>query len=286
LDSIFKLLPETQSVLTNHPELFLSTVQKNLIIKTSAPNFIGADIWVTFLHEGAGYKNVLGYFIYDLHDNYTIPTKWNGTQWVPMEYSDRNLLNSDGKSSIKKTIIFPNTSFIGSGGNLQIGSKVKICYDPSNPTTQFPNNIGVGFFIIPNGWNGTVNNSNERIYTYQTFNTSGNVQTLILNNSNTNSDQNGSIILSFEDIMRPAGDKDYNDVIFKVTYTPQYAFDTTNVVRLLSSCYSGFSKILCKNKKTGEIGQICVKDIKKEEYEVFSTITNTYVPIYLERCVF
>ena len=75
-------LPEKEPVPDYHPEYLLSTTERNIIIKTDNINFTGADIYVSFLDEGAGYKNVLGYFIYDLNDNYLVPTKWTGSEWV------------------------------------------------------------------------------------------------------------------------------------------------------------------------------------------------------------
>ncbi|MGB0431452.1 MAG: hypothetical protein ACPGLV_13335, partial [Bacteroidia bacterium] len=54
LDDVNSSLPERRPVPSYNPEYLASNVETNaVIIKT-------ADIWVTFLHEGAGYKNALG----------------------------------------------------------------------------------------------------------------------------------------------------------------------------------------------------------------------------------
>ena len=137
-----------------------------------------------------------------------------------MEYGDRdNIVN--GKYELNKTIIFPNTSLPRKGGNLNSGSKVKLLYNVNDPSQKFPNNIGIGFFLIPNGWHGHqsgfVNRPNI-VYTDRVFNRhnpdpEGNIQVILLHDLvNSNNDQ-GQLLLGFEDIMRPAGDKDFNDLI-------------------------------------------------------------------------
>jgi len=232
-DRIFSLLPETQNVPNSKPSLLYDDQPRNIIIQSDNPLFNGADVYVSFLFEGAGYKNVVGYYTYPLRNGYKVPTKWNGTTYVPTTYSDRNSVDSNGKSVYKKTIIFPNASLPtwannggknkqAGGGNLLPGSRVKLLYDVSNPSVKFPNNTGIGFFLIPNGWNGSIYNAAERIYTYNTFNTNGYIQTILLYDVK-NSDDDTMLVIAFEDIMRPSGDADFNDVIIRVKCTPSYA---------------------------------------------------------------
>jgi len=59
------------------------------------------DIWITFVHEGAGYRNVLGYYTYPTNN-------------PPATAADIDSIH----------FIFPNTSFAGSGGGLNSGDKV------------------------------------------------------------------------------------------------------------------------------------------------------------------
>ena len=63
-----------------------------------------ADVWVTFVHEGAGWRNALGY----LHL--------------------RRLRAARRRSarSTTQTLVFPNASFAGSGGGLYTGDKVHL----------------------------------------------------------------------------------------------------------------------------------------------------------------
>lgn len=238
INRIRNSLPEKKPVPTFNPSYLTNTSSRNLLIKSTDPNFNGADVWVTFIDEGAGYRNIAGYFVYDLRDNYTVPTKFNGTNWVPMTHEDRDLVDANGKSIIKKTIIFPNASLKGSGGDLIPGNRVKLLYNVNDPNEKFPNNTGIGFFLIPNGWNGSVRNANERIYTYEKFNNpavdGGAVQTVLLTDEMNSVGSIGSFILGMEDIMRPGGDQDFNDLIIKVSYTPINIFDTSTSLNLLN----------------------------------------------------
>ncbi len=68
VDRLKIALPEQQSIFITNPSLISSNAMRNIIIKTDKPNFSGAEIWVTFISEVAGYRNVLGYFIYELQN--------------------------------------------------------------------------------------------------------------------------------------------------------------------------------------------------------------------------
>lgn len=258
INRIINVIPERSNIPIIKPTYVSNTVPRNLIIQYTDEKIEGVDVYVTFLYEGAGYLNTVGYYVYPLNPNtderteseiplYKIPTKWNGNKWVPMTYVDRNNIDSNGKSILKKTIIFPNASLpswansngkntMAGGGNLLPGSKVKLAYDPTDPSKPFPNNTGIGFFLIPNGFSGgKVSNVAERIYSDNIFNTNNGVQTILLNDIQNTTDQNGNLIISFEDIMRPGGDSDFNDVIIKVSWTPLLACDTSNSLILPSS---------------------------------------------------
>ena len=82
-----------------------------------------ADVWLTFVHEGAGYRNALAYYEYDINN-------------PPTTVADIDTIN----------IVFPNTSYPGSGGDLASGSKVRL--------GRFSAGTGIGWALVPNGWNG------------------------------------------------------------------------------------------------------------------------------------
>src|SRR4028118_1267610 len=101
IDTIFtgeieKALPEKKPVPQFHPNYIAGQVQTELRLTQEA------DIWVTFVGEGAGWKNSLGFYSYMLGN----PPK-------------------KAEDITTKTIIFPNVSTLSSGGTLPVGAKVK-----------------------------------------------------------------------------------------------------------------------------------------------------------------
>lgn len=188
-------LPEGRPVPTYSPE-YLNGLDMNTIITDNA------DVWVTFVHEGAGYRNVLGYFEFDSNN-------------PPNSINDVDSL----------TIVFPNVSYQGSGGGLQAGDKVYL--------GRFEEGTAIGWFLMPNAWssrNQQINNVSDIKYSINDFNdftTEDFNQHVIL----LNDEERELLLLSFEDISRPGGDNDFNDAIFYVTANPYTAIETGNVVQ-------------------------------------------------------
>jgi Domain of unknown function (DUF4114)/Secretion system C-terminal sorting domain len=193
-------LPENYPVPTYNPQYISSGYDTDLNIVALA------DVWVTFVSEGAGYKNVLGFYTYDLlNPPTTAPT------------------------AEQITIIFPNVSAQGSGGSLLTGNKVKI--------GTFPAGTGIGWVLLSNGWNGSqVTNGLWRLFSNPSFNPETDPN---LRNHNVllNDPDNERIILGFEDINRdsPSCDNDFNDAVFYVTANPYAALRTENVADVSSA---------------------------------------------------
>ncbi len=191
LDLIDNSLPERQPVPIYHPEYLNSNLISDIQLKDSS------EVFVTFVTEGAGYRNSLGYYTYDLSN-------------PPTSASQISKLN----------IIFPNLSLPGSGGNLPTGSKVRL--------GAFPANTGIGWFLVPNGFNGrTVTEANYIHYSnrnFNTFTTAAYTQHVII----LKDDARELLFLSFEDLNRPGGDNDFNDAIFYITANPYKAVNTDN----------------------------------------------------------
>lgn len=183
LDMINTTLPERMPVPTNNPQYLSATIDTDTKLSSSA------EVWVTFVTEGAGYRNALGYYTYPLNS-------------PPATVADIAELK----------IVFPNVSLPGSGGNLATGSKVSL--------GVFPANTGIGWFLIPNGWNGsTVKSQPEIKYSTKNLNTYTTAayrqQTVLLRDANRE-----IILLGMEDLSRPGGDNDFNDAVFYITANP------------------------------------------------------------------
>ncbi|MEC4003992.1 DUF4114 domain-containing protein [Flavobacterium sp. SUN052] len=194
LDLVHNSLPENYPVPTYNPQYISSGYDSDLIVDSLA------DVWVTFVSEGAGYKNVLGFYTYDLNNPpTTAPT------------------------ASQITIVFPNVSAAGSGGSLVAGNKVKI--------GTFPAGTGIGWVLLANAWNGTqVTNGLWRLFSNPNFNPEANAS-LRQHNVLLNDPTNERIILGFEDIRRDNGscDNDFNDAVFYISANPYTALRTTNV---------------------------------------------------------
>ena len=184
------VLPESQNAIVNHPEYFAHPT-KNIHIKETA------EVKVTFINEGAGYKNILGYYAYDINN-------------PPQTVDD-----------LVKIVIFPNASAQGSGGELIRGNTMRLL-------GTFEADTMIGFFVISDGWRN--NEITEGIYTQHTdANLNGNnfQQSLIFHDTQCN-----STIICFEDISVPQGDKDYNDAIFQIKATPETAIDPSDYIQV------------------------------------------------------
>jgi hypothetical protein len=187
-------LPENQNAIISHPEYF--TNENREIVLTD-----NAHVDVTFVKEGAGYKNTFGYYTYDVTNP---PTSVD-----------------DIKGSMK--VIYANASAAGLGGSLVEGDKINI--------GSFEAGTVIGYFVIANGWNGTeVTEGLETFYTIPEFNRDGSQQSIMMYSSSC-----GSLLTSFEDIHITSGDKDFNDIVIKTSIDPMSAMDTGVVVQLSSS---------------------------------------------------
>ena len=201
-EMISNSLPESYPVPDYNPHYISSGYDTDVIIDELA------DVWVTFVSEGAGYKNVLGFYTYDIN---------NPSSTVPQPED--------------VTIIFPNASALGSGGGLQVGDKVKI--------GTFEAGTGIGWVLLANGWNSntsTVMYGNWQLYSNPDYNPEANPD-LRHHNVLLNDPDNELVILGFEDIRRDYGscDNDFNDAVFYVTASPFDAIRSTNYADVSSA---------------------------------------------------
>ena len=196
LSYLAESLPDKQNVGDHHPQYLTDDATKHLkITKTS-------DVWVTFVSEGAGYSNSIGYYTYPTNNPPNNPNKIDEVKFI-----------------------FPNASGIGSGGNMQSGDRVKI--------GKFNAGISIGFVLIQNGWSqslNTVNNSQLKFYSDSKFNpeSSASLRThsVLLNYTKEN-----LFVLGFEDLRRDnnTSDHDFNDVVLYATSTPADGISTAGV---------------------------------------------------------
>lgn len=199
MSQINTALPENRPVPTYHPEYLYDVNRQNLTLVADA------EVWVTFVHEGAGYTNALGYYTYH-------------RDFPPQTIEDIEECN----------IIFPNVSYNGSGGKLKSGSKVYL--------GDFPAETVIGWVLLRNGWNQTsqtVSTGSGALFSDKILNPESNEDyrqhVVLLHNEGED-----TFVISFEDLIRPGGDNDFNDAIFFATVNPVDAVETINFPPLYS----------------------------------------------------
>ncbi len=213
--------PEYQRVPTARPDYIKNGVLSSVVIKEDA------EVAVTFLSEGAGYKNSLGYFVRKTGEALTKP------------------------STSEIVIIFPNSSAAYSGGGLNGGDTIKlrnpIVSDTTNyATTKFTAGYTIHWVLVSDGYrSGTVSSDATRYYSVPELNpeysgtASSSAHSALLfytespysdyNSSTETTEDDAKLVLGFEDMGRKTGDEDFNDCLFVVTATPFKNIDTENL---------------------------------------------------------
>ena len=176
-----------------------------------------ASIKLTFLGEEAEYRNAIGYYYYE-------------TQNPP---------SAEEFESLPKYIAFPNCSTWGSNSGitsnymppLWSGHQIQLKYFDKNgkETNVFPAGITIGWFMIPDGFEVYKQASGNKVnivnpkygirYSNNEFNKDNKSVCISLYDEKSKTTVNG-----FED----GGDKDYKDVFFYLTSTPEEAIYDPN----------------------------------------------------------
>ena len=203
LDDINASLPEGTSLPVTHPVYFQTGISTSLHLTETA------EVWVTFVHEGAGWMNSLGFYTY--------------TEGYPP---------ADTSNITNATIIFPNVSYTHNGGVgtvpnnvLHTGDKVYL--------GLFPAGTVIEWFLVAQGWQDGPNTVENNVYTHfsqSEFNVESNPNlqqhTVLLYDATRQ-----LVLISFEDINRELSncDQDFNDAIFYATVSPFTAIDPTGL---------------------------------------------------------
>jgi LruC domain-containing protein len=195
LADINTTLPERRPVPTFNPEYLSNSVERNLKITALS------DVWITFVHEGAGYRNALFYYAYNKNN-------------PPATRNDIDSL----------ICVFPNASYSGSGGALTSGDKVKI--------GRFGADTVIGFALSADGFrgsnilSGTIYFSDKNLNTNETNATKKEHSVLFYDNANKR------FLFGFEDLPRSnnSSDEDFNDIMFYATSNPVTAISSNNVL--------------------------------------------------------
>ncbi|WP_243431776.1 DUF4114 domain-containing protein [Aliamphritea spongicola] len=232
LTEVTNALPEGQDV---NQEFLNSSYNPNLTFNEEA------HVSVTFLTEGAGYRNSLGYFTFEDNsfDNISfgsIDTNSSG---------NISLSELQNVSGVNAGMIFNNVSASGSGGSLNAGDTVTLGgaaitnvvgtdFEMTGGET-FSEGTNMGFFLIQNAWNGSqvkgwdTGHDNLAMYTIDFLNPENSSDAYISTGIDEDArhvammsslSATNDYILGFEDLKRPWGDNDFNDAVFRIRTDP------------------------------------------------------------------
>ncbi len=190
LDGVDASLPEDRPVPIYNPEYLTNGNELDIVVKEKS------DVWVTFVSEGAGYRNSLGFYKFE-------------TGNPPATVNDIDSV----------FVVLPNTSFEYSGGQLRAGDKVRLgTFEPG--TT-------ISWVLFQNAYNSNgVNVTKPKFYSRLDLNTSENpdkrqhtVQLIDIGRQ--------LLLIGFEDLYRSNGgsDDDFNDLIYYVSANPWDAIE-------------------------------------------------------------
>ena len=190
-------LPEHADVNDNHPEYVADGVESNFIFTEDV------DVWITFVAEGASYRNAFGFYTYPAGSPPPDP------------------------ATLDHIILFPNCSYPGAGGDLESGSKIYL--------DTFTAGTALGWFVVQNGWEGTANVSEtaQRFYSDKQYNPEGDPNeehAVLLYDS-----EYELFVLGFEDVNRllPTCDNDFNDAVFIAEAIPLEGIDNIDNIPLI-----------------------------------------------------
>ena len=189
-DRIANALPESEV-----NELFLvDDQQANIHLEEEA------EVFITFLHEGAGYKNSFGYFTFD---NSNPPTS---------------------SAEVDETIVFANLSYphMSAGDRVSLGT--------------FAAGTSIGFFLAANGFSSSSGVKTYAVPYYYTLQSMNPEPTEILRRHTVllYDSEVDEIILGIEDLNRQSGDNDFNDAVFSIAASPGTAISTETIIEIPS----------------------------------------------------
>ena len=198
LSNIYSMLPESQYV---NPAYIDESLSSNIIVDDDFTGVMTANI--TFLNEGAGYRNAFGYFIYDPDS-------------PPATYNDIS----------EHKIIFPNSSKPDEGELIQ-GHNVDL-------EVNLIAGQAMGFFIVPNGWGWSGSDGHiqslgpwgQPFYSLPHLNPES--SELQAHNVVFYDAVNDFLVFGFDDQKRTQGDNDFNDILVSIETTPIYAIQGIN----------------------------------------------------------
>ena len=207
--------------------------------------FESASLGVTFIDEGAGYRNSLGWFAVpagalDALDKQGFDLDGSGK--VSLTEIATTVRSLYGSSAFLSDLVFPNASRDGSGGKLVLGDSIDLAGG-----AIFPAGTEIYFCLFQNAWrNGEVKGfstdleTTTTMYTIDMLNPESPPDAVRSTDSELyksrhvamlfGDEDREQVIMGFEDLQRNLrSDEDFNDAVFVVTSDPPRAIKETDI---------------------------------------------------------
>nr|MBI1232506.1 LruC domain-containing protein [Cytophagales bacterium] len=199
LTNITLSLPETADVRKHNPDILKDEYVRELYLNEKA------EVWITYVHTGAGYRNAIGYYWYKEGEKPTTAAEIKN-----------------------KTIIFPNIQ----PGVLRSGDKVKLS-GPENGA--FEKGTYIGWFLIADGWrNSELTSGHWTLYGDKNLNSQIEDRSLREQMVFLYDATEKILLMGWEDIQRDKRgcDHDFNDVVFYASWNPITSVDLSEYARI------------------------------------------------------
>jgi hypothetical protein len=93
---------------------------------------------------------------------------------------------------------------------------------------MYPAGTVIGYFMLANAWNGSeVTDGLYTHYTIPEFNQNETQQHLLMYDYNCS-----DVLMAFEDVLLPSGDKDFNDLVFQMNIEPITAVNPETYIQI------------------------------------------------------
>ncbi len=173
-----------------------------------------SDVWMTFVSEGAGWRNSIGYYTYD-------------TGSPPTTVDDIESAYS----------VFPNFSAVDRGGGLESGDKVYL--------GNFAAGTSLGTYLTQNGWSESY--ARDTVFSTALLNPESD-PALQRHVVSVYDEVHDLFVIGYEDLPRdhPMSDDDFNDAVFYFTVQGKAYTGTQTVPEPCSIALLGFAAMgLC-----------------------------------------
>ena len=193
-------LPDAQDVRVHHPQYIANTAKDNIEVVQRG------EVFITFVAEGAGNLNSVGYYSYP-------------TGFPPVNVADID----------KIRFIFPNASDGSSGGGLNAGDRVSLGTFNAGNT--------IAFVLLSDAWDSgpakAVRTGGLKFFTDSEYNPETDPN-LLKHSVLLNYGAENLYVIGFEDLRRDNAqcDQDFNDLLLYASANPISAINPTGIVPL------------------------------------------------------